>query len=356
MSLVAYFYWNPSPYIFNYSLPVIDRPLGWYGVLFALGFIMGYAIMIKLITRELRIDGSFTPAHIAKWKALMEKLQAASNNPIDPLHRVTRTLDLSKATKEEICAALIRTYDRSTLETLLPNIVMPINDVAFSMVDKGCWFVVAGAIIGARLGHVFFYGWDYYRHHLSDIPKIWEGGLASHGGAIGILVAIFLFNNLIGKRSLPSFTFLRSIDLLAVPTALAAFFIRLGNFFNQEIIGTVTDLPWGVLFGNPWEGGPALPRHPVQLYEGIFYLFLFFALLSMWRKGWHRQHSGVIAGTFFIAVFGWRILMEFLKSPQGGLFADSFLETGQMLSIPFVVIGLWLVFYPRLRQYCSSCA
>lgn len=346
---LAYFDWDPSPFVFSYTLPLLHRPLGWYGLFFALGFLLGYLIMIHCIKKRLKVDPCFTPKQICNWRVLREKLDRAKANPIDPLHRVARQLK-SDATQQEICDALIHTYDRSTLQTLLPKIVMSLNDVAFTFVDKGCWFVVLGALIGARLGHVFFYGWDYYRTHLAEIPKLWEGGLASHGGGLGVLFAIYLFNKWVGKKIIPNLTFVSLLDLLAIPTALTAFFIRLGNFFNQEIVGTVTDVPWAVRFGHPWEGGGALPRHPVQMYEGLLYLFLFFVLYAMWKKGLQHRQEGVITGLFFLVVFSWRLLMEFLKAPQGGVFENSFLQTGQMLSLPFIAVGLWLTLRSLSRR------
>lgn len=280
------FYWDPSR-IFV-TIPGIDWPVAWYGVLFALGFILSYFILARMLRKELQLAGS--------------------------------------------------SVERS-------------NELSYFLVDRLCWFIVAGTLISARLGHVFFYGWDYYRHHLSDIPKVWEGGLASHGSVIGIVLAALLFVCLYGRRALPNMTLVNMLDLLAAPVALTGFLIRMGNFINQEIVGTPTSLPWAVFFAHPADGVEAVPRHPVQLYEGIFYLALFFVFRWMWMQGWHRARPGVIMGTYFVTVFSWRFLMEFFKAQQGGIFEASGLQTGQVLSIPLIMVGLWFVLR---RTTCSK--
>lgn len=205
--------------------------------------------------------------------------------------------------------------------------------------DSVFMYTVVGTIIGARLGHVFFYDWDYYSQHLSEIPQIWKGGLASHGGAIGIVTALWLFSKKFSKKSV-----LWILDRIAGPAALAGFFIRMGNLMNSEIIGTPSDAPWAFIFMSR----DTIPRHPVQLYESIAYL-LIFAILSYtyWYTN-KKDKTGYIAGQFFAFVFTARIFLEQFKQSQGGFESavDNALSTGQLLSIPFILVGLFLMFRP----------
>ena len=195
-------------------------------------------------------------------------------------------------------------------------------------------WVLAGTVIGARLGHVFFYEWDYYSQHLSEIPMVWHGGLASHGGTIGVMLGVFCFSWITTKRS-PLWTF----DRLVVPIALVGALIRIGNLMNSEIYGHYTDLPWGFVFVRNHE---ILPAHPTQIYEALCYLALFVVLMWMyWRKGAARR-PGLIFGVFFIVLFSCRFLIEFIKNDQVAFEAGMPLNMGQLLSIPFILIGVWL--------------
>lgn len=206
--------------------------------------------------------------------------------------------------------------------------------------DSAFIYIVSGAVLGARLGHVFFYDWPYYREHLSEIPKIWHGGLASHGGAIGIILALWIFSMRVSKKSI-----LWILDKVVVPTALAGCFIRLGNLMNSEILGKPTDVPWAFLFVEA-DGPNALPKHPVQLYESILYLISFFILFRVYWKTNMRLKPGFHFGLFMLLIWGIRFVMEYFKESQGG-FESAFnnvLSTGQLLSIPFIAIGLYYVF------------
>lgn len=204
-------------------------------------------------------------------------------------------------------------------------------------------WVAAGTVIGARLGHVFFYEWDYYSMHPSKILAIWEGGLASHGGTIGIMIAVILFSIITTRRN-PLWTF----DRLVIPIALVGAMIRFGNLMNSEIYGHPTTLPWGFIFvrGNEY---PGLPCHPTQLYESACYLALFVLLMWMyWKKNAERR-PGLIFGVFFTVLFSCRFLIEFVKNPQVGFEADMTLNMGQLLSIPFILIGIGLIIYSMVR-------
>jgi len=182
------------------------------------------------------------------------------------------------------------------------------------------------------------------QHYPLDIFKIWEGGLASHGGALGILLALGIFRWLI-RSTIPALTFWTLADTIAVPTALTGAFIRVGNFFNQEILGTPSNAPWAVWFGQPADHSPPLARHPVQLYEAIAYLILFVILMVLWKKTKLRNKRGCIAGLFFILTFTARFFLEFFKTSQSIVIDESSLQMGQYLSIPFICCGIVLVIY-----------
>lgn len=201
--------------------------------------------------------------------------------------------------------------------------------------------MIFGAVIGARLGHVFFYDWAYYSQHPGEILAVWHGGLASHGGAMGILLTLWWFSKKISRR--PMFWIL---DKVAVPTALAGSFIRLGNLMNSEIIGKPSELPWAVKFVNahPTALGD-VARHPVQVYEAIAYLLSFGILYYIYWYTNRREKPGFIIGLFFVLIFGARLLLEQFKESQGGFESalGNLMSTGQWLSIPFIVVGAYFM-------------
>lgn len=208
-------------------------------------------------------------------------------------------------------------------------------------------WVAVGTIIGARLGHVFFYAWDYYSEHPWKILATWEGGLASHGGAIGVIVAVILYSIFTTKRS-PLWTF----DKLVVAIALVGALIRIGNLMNSEIFGYPTTLPWGFMFvrSAEWHAlyeGQAC--HPTQLYEAFCYLALFGLLMWMyWRKN-AQCRPGLIFGTFLVGIFLPRFFIEFIKNDQADFEAGMLLNMGQLLSIPFVLVGLFFIIRAFMR-------
>ena len=208
--------------------------------------------------------------------------------------------------------------------------------------------MVFGMIIGARLGDLLFYqDWETLIHHPSTILKFWEGGLASHGAIGGILVGTYFFLKKI-KKSFPFFTWISLLDLMVIPGCIAGVFIRIGNFMNQEILGTPGTVPWAVIFGHPADGSFPVPRHPVQLYEASFYLLLFGILWMVREKIPAMQKTGKTSGLFFIALFTFRFFIEFFKSKQSALVSSgALLDMGQFLSIPFILLGIWLFFKPK---------
>ena len=207
-------------------------------------------------------------------------------------------------------------------------------------------YMVILILFGARLGDVFFYSWDYYQDHfieiLLPIRETSDGysftgfrGLASHGAVIGALIGLYFY-----KRKLKQKSLLWLLDRITVPVALGAAFVRLGNFFNSEIVGKYTGTNFGVVFLNNRE---TLPRHPAQLYEAICYLILFFLLRAAFKTT-KKDKPGYLIGFFFTGMFTIRFLIEFIKERQGG-FEEimPFFSTGQWLSIPLVLLGLFLV-------------
>jgi prolipoprotein diacylglyceryl transferase len=222
-------------------------------------------------------------------------------------------------------------------------------------VDKLFIYVIVATIIGARLGHVLFYDWSYYSHHLAEIflpiAKTATGGykfvgyqgLASHGGTIGIIIAVWLYSKRITKRNM-----LWTLDRLAVPVALVSAMIRTGNLMNSEIYGIATNLPWGFVFDR---NGETLAKHPTMIYEALCYLATFFLLLYFFYKRKNlKDRQGLFLGIFFIGVFLSRFLIEFVKEDQEAFEAGMALNMGQILSIPFVIAGVLLIWNALKRQ------
>ncbi len=222
--------------------------------------------------------------------------------------------------------------------------------LAVQITDRLTLYIILATVIGARVGHFIFYERpeEYLRRPL-EIFQIWEGGLASHGAAIAIILALMLFSYRI-KRLSPQLTWIRLLDFISIPAALAGCFIRIGNFINQEILGTPTDLPWAVVFGHPADRSFPVPRHPVVLYEALFYLMVFFLLWKLSFQKFYLKRDGKLIGLFLIFVFGFRFLIEFFKTEQSHLLSSSWFTMGQMLSIPAVIGGFLFYFRKSPRS------
>ena len=191
--------------------------------------------------------------------------------------------------------------------------------------------LLAATVIGARLGHCLFYDPAYYLRYPLEIFMIWRGGLASHGGAIGIAIGLYIYT-----RTRPDQPYLWLLDRIVVPTALAGAFIRVGNFFNSEIIGKPTQAGWGIVFARV----DNLPRHPAQLYEAVAYLSIFVMLFVLYRRFGSSLPRGLMLGLFLTAIFSARFAIEFVKVRQAAYEEGFPLSVGQLLSIPTVLIGV----------------
>lgn len=279
-SLLSWIFWNPNRVAF--TIPIINWPVAVYGLWFLLGFIVAYFLLMPMFTQRLQ---------------------------------QTRHLNVPEAKQQ-----------------------------AQYLLDRLTWFIVIGSIAGARLGHVFFYDWPRYQARPMEIFYVWKGGLASHGGVIGIFIALFLYTLFIRKQY-PSFTFLYVLDCLTIPSAFAACCIRIGNFWNQEILGKPTTLPWGVIFGDPMDGGAFIPRHPVQLYEAASYFLCFALLFCLWQRTQALSKPGRLSGIFFTCIFSSRFILEFFKTSQSIMIDESYLQTGQLLSLPLIIMGIYLLVY-----------
>ena len=298
MSLLNFIYWDPNPEIF--VLPIVHWPILWYGVFFAVGFAVGFCLFYSLLCRyffHLYRDGFKDPSCFS-MAAIRKKAMKLS--------------------------------DRLTL------------------------YMVVATVIGARLGHFLFY--ERPSDYLSDpweIFQVWKGGLASHGAAVGIVLSVILFAYRY-RQQLDGMHWVQLLDYICVPTAFAGGCIRLGNFFNQEILGTKTDVPWAVIFGHPMDHSFPVPRHPVQLYEAFFYFAVFGLLWSLTYRPKFFLSKGRLIGLFLVLVFGFRFLIEFLKVEQSFLLSKaSELTMGQWLSIPPILAGIFLLYLSRSKP--GSC-
>lgn len=204
-------------------------------------------------------------------------------------------------------------------------------------------YIFLGAIIGARLGQVLFYQFDYFSEHPLEVFAVWNGGLSSHGGIIGGMIGIYLF-----IRQHPQYSLLWLLDGAALVMAMPCALIRLGNLFNSELYGKATDVPWAFIF----ERVDEVPRHPVVLYEAIAYTFIFFIILAAYRH-FGRIKNGVYFAFFFVAMFSIRFTIEFWKEPEGTQILP-YISRTQALSLPFIVIGIIAFVYFSTRKAAQN--
>lgn len=236
--------------------------------------------------------------------------------------------------------------------------------------EKLFFYGAIGLIVGARLGHCFFYEWylmpepveilgitfRYANPYFTkpwELLYTWQGGLSSHGGAFGLLISMYFYNKYITKKG-----YIWVLDRLVIGVALGGAFIRFGNLMNSEIYGNPTSLPWGFRFVRDpmwyqaveYGGGGELPCHPNQIYEMLYCLITFAILVYMYKKRDAYKKQGLIFGVFLIGIFGTRFLLEFIKLNQGDFENNMFFNMGQLLSIPFVIWGIYLIFKARKEK------
>ncbi len=210
--------------------------------------------------------------------------------------------------------------------------------ISIEWLDKLTMYMVLSTVIGARIGHCLFYDWEYYSKNIIEILYIWQGGLASHGAAIGILTGLWLYTHNVSKKS-----YLWVVDRVVIVAALTGAFIRIGNLFNSEIYGKPTEVAWAFIF--PLSDPEKLPRHPTQIYEALFCVLLFWILYRFYNSNVHKLKDGMITGLFLTFLFTFRFLIEFYKDIQVDFEKSMVLNMGQWLSIPFVLLGLYLLFF-----------
>ena len=295
--LLNYITWNVDPVLIHLG----SLQIRWYGLLWALGFLIGYFIMKRIYKREKMTDDSM---------------------------------------------------------------------------DKLLIYMLVSTVIGARLGHCLFYEPDYYLSNPLKMLAVWEGGLASHGGAIGILIGLWLYvrdynKSKKEKDNLQQINYIWILDRIVVAVCLVGALIRVGNVMNHEIYGTPTSLPWGFVFMrgseqfcgtfdnytacNAWDApcppSEWLPCHPTGLYEAFFCLVAMGILLWMYYKRdlGHKQ-PGLMFGTFLVIIFGSRILIEFLKNVQVDFERNMTFDMGQWLSVPFVLIGIGMIVWSFVHR------
>ena len=295
--LLNYITWNVDPVLVDLGVLQIR----WYGLLWALGFLIGYYVMQRMYRKE-------------------------------------------KMTEDSMYSLLM--------------------------------YMLISTIIGARLGHCLFYQPEEYLAHPLDILKVWEGGLASHGGAIGILIGLWLYVRSYNKSKKKKdekqrITYIWILDRIVVAVCLVGALIRVGNVMNHEIYGTPTSLPWGFVFlrgaeqfcgtfdnytaCNAWDApcppSEWLPCHPTGLYEAFFCLVAMGILLWMYyKRDLGNRQPGLMFGTFLVIIFGSRILIEFLKNVQVDFERDMVFDMGQWLSIPFVLVGIGMIVWSFVQR------
>ncbi|MCE2616000.1 MAG: prolipoprotein diacylglyceryl transferase [Phocaeicola sp.] len=229
--------------------------------------------------------------------------------------------------------------------------------VSRTMLKEGCpkeWpdklfvYCIVFTVLGSRLGHCLFYEWDYYSAHPLEILKIWKGGLASHGGAIGVILGVILFSARVTHKNVWWL-----FDRMIPGVAALCFCIRFGNLMNSEIFGYPTTMPWGFEFirSREWhELYEGLPCHPTQIYEMLYCLAAGVVAWVMYHKYHLEKYIGLITGVALIIFFGTRFGLEFMKNPQVAEEVGMALNIGQKLSIPLILLGVYLIATCKKRK------
>ncbi|HSX38350.1 MAG TPA: prolipoprotein diacylglyceryl transferase [Chlamydiales bacterium] len=340
--MMSVIYWDPNPAIF--TVPYLNFPIFWYGVCFALGFWISFPVFVGVLSRYFRYTQ--IDSKVDFWtgskrrKSILEK--GASIQQYNPLFNNRFSAAFNPAQKPTFESIWVYTPGEKSSNFL------PIKQKAQSITDRLTVFVVIGTILGARLGHFLFYERpaDYLNDPL-EFFRFRSGGLASHGAVMGIIFSVLFFSYRI-KKKYPDLNWVRLLDFLSVPAPLAGACIRIGNFFNQEILGIPTTVSWAVFFGHPADGSEPGLHHPAQLYEAFCYLALFFFFWRLSHKPAFLLAQGRLIGLLLVFVFFFRFCIEFLKSEQSHLLSSYYLTMGQILSVPIILAGFVFYNYKRL--------
>ena len=371
--MLAHLYWNPDNVFF--TVPILNIAVTWYGVLFALGFFIALRVFTFLFSRFLCSNPYFRDGDI-DWRAFKRVSSselgmikagdvASCNRLVDNVvesKKLTKFLSvkLSKYAERGVKFAhsqygnqiASRLRVRLCLEEKFPKIFICMKERAKLFADKLLVYMIIATIVGARLSFIIFYQnpVNYLLHPLS-VFKTWEGGLSSHGGILAIFLSVYIFHKKYGNIY-REFSVLKLLDHVAVSAMFVCFTIRVGNFFNQEILGHVTNVPWGIIFGNPIDDIFAVARHPVQLYEAVTYLLVFVFSFYTLHKNYGKISPGKVSGLIISISFFTRFLLEFLKSNQSIWFdtGNHFLCMGQVLSIPMIAFGAYLIVRKGTRR------
>ncbi len=342
-------HWDPKPELF--TLPILGWPILWYNLFFIAGFVFGFPIFSGIVHRyflqrpeflERDVVGPLVHPRLAiAEKKGLSALVKALNEWLFSDDAIEQDLSAREANvaRSSIHASLA--LRRLQLEKRFAKGLYSLKRQARVLTDRVILYVVVGTVLGARLGHYLFYERPSdYLNNLGEIFRIPMAGLSSHGAAVGILIALLIYVYRY-KGALRGAGWLHVLDFVVVPTALAGALIRVGNFFNQEILGTETNLPWGVVFDHPADHSAVVPRHPVQLYEAAVYFVIFLVLWRLSFRAKYLGHQGKLFGLFLLTVFGFRLVAECLKLEQSQLGSLLGLTMGQWLSIPAVIAGLF---------------
>lgn len=326
-----YLVWGPSPEIFTIPEFYLPFSVSIFGLILSIViFILGWQ-KIKPATKGQRME--------EPWKAWALGAVAFIVGQIPFLF-------LSSPTLDTIGPLAPRWYGLLFASSFIFGYIITLKMFLIGgrtqeEMDRLLIYVLIATVIGARLGHIIFYDLDYYLNNLHLVPQIWTGGLASHGAAVGILIALYLY-----IKKTPGMSFFWLADRVVPAVAIGAIFIRIGNFMNSEILGRPTDLPWAVVFEvspHLTETERLIPRHPSMLYESAAALLVLIVLLLIYKRYKYRPPEGSMFGTFLAMLFTARFLIEFTKLAQTGLEATWGLDMGQWLSIPLVIYGLWVL-------------
>lgn len=327
MQQTDHFVWNADPAAIEFGVIQLPFPISILGILAA--FILIYFGYQKLVPNNLGDDEEPNIPALKQWGLILGSLIVGQ----------LLFLLLPSPTISEIGPIEIRWYSLLFLASFLVGLWLTKRMFIHAgrdplEVDQLFMYVLIATVLGARLGHVLFYDPSFYFRYPGQILAVWNGGLASHGAAAGILIALYLF-----ARKMHNMSFLWITDRVVVVVAIAGTFIRTGNFMNSEIIGEPTEMAWGIVFARL----DMIPRHPTMLYEALLSIVVFGILWKVYKSYGNNPPEGSLFSLFLTILFSGRFLLEFTKMEQAAFAADWIFNMGQWLSLPLVIAGIWLM-------------